>query len=53
MCSSVQVKFKPEHEKYARMYRAGLPRGALENAMKRDGVDSAGFPWAGSSTDSR
>ena len=32
-----------EYEKYARMQKAGLPKGAILNAMKRDSVDPSPF----------
>lgn len=32
-----------EIAKYLRMEKAGLPEGAIRNAMQRDGVDPTGF----------
>lgn len=29
----------PKYSKYAKMKKAGLPIGAIQNAMKRDGVE--------------
>ena len=31
----------PKYEKYSKMHTAGLPEGALRNAMVRDGIDQA------------
>ena len=33
----------PKYEKYVKMRKAGLPEGAILNAMKRDNVDPSGF----------
>lgn len=36
---------KPEHEKYMKMKKMGLPDGAIRQKMLMDGVDSSGFPF--------
>jgi Subunit CCDC53 of WASH complex len=35
----------PEWETYLKMKKMGVPRGAIEQKMQKDGVDSTGFPW--------
>jgi hypothetical protein len=32
------MKNDPKYEKYSRMTKAGLPQGAIRNAMNRDGL---------------
>jgi hypothetical protein len=35
----------PEFERYLVMKKLGVPRGAIEQKMMQNGVDSTGFPW--------
>ena len=37
--SLVTSRDNPEHQKYFKMLKMGLPMGAVQNAMKRDGLD--------------
>ena len=38
--NDLPLKDNPKFQKYFKMLKMGLPRGAVENAMQRDGVDS-------------
>jgi hypothetical protein len=39
--SGVPLKDDPKYEKYFKMLKMGLPMGAVQNAMERDGLDSS------------
>lgn len=46
--NTVLLKDDPDHQKYFKMLKMGLPMGAVQNAMKRDGLDpSLLFPSDG------